>query len=107
MSKPATVTVTGAAGQIGYALLFRIGVGGDAGTGHTGPAAVAGNPARTQGRRRYCDGTPRLRIPPAPTGIDITDGPEQAFDGSSVGCWSAPAPADPEWNGRTCCGPTA
>jgi MFS family permease len=37
----------------------------DAGTGHPGPAAVAGNPARSQGRRGHRDGTRRLRVPAA------------------------------------------
>ena len=37
MSKaPVTVTITGAAGQIGYALLFRIASGAMLGPGHPG-----------------------------------------------------------------------
>ena len=42
---PVTVTVTGAAGQIAYALLFRIASGQLLGARHTRPAAAAGDPA--------------------------------------------------------------
>ena len=42
---PVNVTVTGAAGQIGYALLFRIASGQLLGAGHPGQAAPAGDPA--------------------------------------------------------------
>ncbi len=84
MSKtPVKVTVTGAAGQIGYALLFRIASG--AMLGHDTPVALS-----------------LLEIPPAVkaaegtamelddcafpllSAVDITDDPKRAFDGANV-----------------------
>ncbi len=84
MSSPVNVTVTGAAGQIGYALLFRVASG-----------QMLGDD--TQVKLRL------LEIPDAVTaaegtameledcafpllaGIDITDDPREAFDGCNVG----------------------
>jgi hypothetical protein len=100
------VTVTGAAGQIGYALLFRIAAG-----------ALLGSD--TPVRLRLLETTPALKAGegiamelddcafPLLTGIDITDDPKQAFDGTSIGCWSAPDPEAREWNGQAYCRPTA
>ena len=65
MSTPVNVTVTGAAGQIGYALLFRIASGemlGDDTPVHLQPAR---DPRRRQGRRGHRDGARRLRLPAA------------------------------------------
>jgi len=80
---PVTVTVTGAAGQIGYALLFRIG---------SGQLLGPETPVRLQ----------LLEIPPAVkaaegtamelddcafpllAGVDVTDDVNRAFDGTSV-----------------------
>jgi malate dehydrogenase len=80
---PVTVTVTGAAGQIGYALLFRIA------SGHLlGPD--------TPVRLRLLEITPALGAAegtamelddcafPLLAGIDISDDPNVAFDGTSV-----------------------
>ena len=82
--RPVTVTVTGAAGQIGYALLFRIA------SGHLlGPD--------TPVRLRLLEIAPALKAAegtamelddcafPLLTGIDITDDLKTAFDGSNVG----------------------
>lgn len=81
--RPVTVTVTGAAGQIGYALLFRIAAGA-----MLGPDVPI--------RFRLLEITPALKAAeglamelqdcafPLLAGLDITDDPEQAFDGSSV-----------------------
>ena len=78
------MTVTGAAGQIGYALLFRIAAG-----------ALLG--PDTPVRLRLLEITPALKAAegiamelddcafPLLTGIDITDDPKQAFDGTSIG----------------------
>jgi malate dehydrogenase len=84
MPTPVTVTVTGAAGQIGYALLFRIA------SGHLlGPDVPV--------RLRLLEITPALKAAegtamelddcafPLLTGIDITDDLKQAFDGTNVG----------------------
>ena len=78
-----TVTVTGAAGNIGYALLFRIASG-----------AMLG--ADTPVRLRLLEITPALKAAegtamelddcafPLLTGIDITDNATAAFDGTNV-----------------------
>ncbi|RKN05214.1 malate dehydrogenase [Streptomyces radicis] len=80
---PVTVTVTGAAGQIGYALLFRVASGQ-----LLGPD--------TPVRLRLLEITPALSAAegtamelddsafPLLTGIDITDDPDVAFDGANV-----------------------
>jgi malate dehydrogenase len=83
MSTPVTVTVTGAAGQIGYALLFRIASGQ-----LLGPDVPV--------RLRLLEITPALQAAegtamelndgafPLLAGIDITDDLKTAFDGTSV-----------------------
>src|SRR5918994_7955300 len=80
---PVTVTVTGAAGQIGYALLFRIAAGG-----LLGPD--------TPVRLRLLEIPPALQAAegtamelddcafPLLTGIDITADAREAFDGTNV-----------------------
>ncbi|MDT0308170.1 malate dehydrogenase [Streptomyces sp. DSM 44917] len=80
---PVTVTVTGAAGQIGYALLFRIASGQ-----LLGPD--------TPVRLKLLEITPALKAAegtameiddcafPLLTGIDISDDPNVAFDGANV-----------------------
>src|SRR5947209_15500060 len=83
MAQPVNVTVTGAAGQIGYALLFRIA------SGHLlGP--------NTPVRLSLLEITPALKAAegtamelddcafPLLAGIDITDSAKQAFDGTNV-----------------------
>jgi malate dehydrogenase len=82
--RPVNVTVTGAAGQIGYALLFRIAAGQ-----LLGP--------ETPVRLRLLEITPALQAAegtamelddcafPLLSGIDITDDPRVAFDGVNVG----------------------
>jgi len=83
MTTPVTVTVTGAAGQIGYALLFRIASG-----------ALLGPDVPV--RLRLLEITPALQAAegtamelndcafPLLAGIDITDELKTAFDGASV-----------------------
>jgi len=83
MSTPVTVTVTGAAGQIGYALLFRIASGQ-----LLGPDVPV--------RLRLLEITPALQAAegtamelndgafPLLSGIDITDDLKTAFDGTNV-----------------------
>jgi malate dehydrogenase len=80
---PVTVTVTGAAGQIGYALLFRIASGHLLGTD-------------VPVRLRLLEITPALKAAegtamelddcafPLLTGIDITDDARAAFDGANI-----------------------
>src|ERR1700759_409533 len=84
MSTPVTVTVTGAAGQIGYALLFRIASGQ-----LLGPDVPV--------RLRLLEIPPALKAAegtamelddcafPLLSGIDITDDLKTAFDGTNVG----------------------
>jgi len=81
---PVNVTVTGAAGQIGYALLFRVASGQ-----LLGPDVPV--------RLRLLEITPALKAAegtamelddcafPLLRGIDITDDPNTAFDGTNVG----------------------
>jgi malate dehydrogenase len=83
MTSPVTVTVTGAAGQIGYALLFRIASGQ-----LLGPDVPV--------RLRLLEITPALKAAegtamelddcafPLLSGIDITDDLKTAFDGTNV-----------------------
>jgi malate dehydrogenase len=83
MPTPVNVTVTGAAGQIGYALLFRIAAGGLLGTD-------------TPLRLKLLEIEPALQAAegtamelddcafPLLEGIDITADPRQAFDGVNV-----------------------
>ena len=80
---PVTVTITGAAGQIGYALLFRVA---------SGHLLGADTPVRLrlleipQGLKA-AEGT-AMELDdcafPLLTGIDITDDPRAAFDGTNV-----------------------
>ena len=62
---PVRVAVTGAAGQIGYAILFRIASGQLLGPDTPSIAVAARDPPGGEGRRGNCDGTRRLRIPAA------------------------------------------
>ena len=94
MSTPATVAVTGAAGQIGYALLFRIASG-----------ALLG--PDTPVRLRLLEITPALGAAegtamelddcafPLLAGIDITDDPRAAFDGVNVALLVGARPRGP------------
>src|SRR5664280_2277383 len=91
---PVTVTVTGAAGQIGYALLFRIASG-----------AMLG--PDTPVRLSLLEITPALKAAegtamelddcafPLLAGVDITDSPKQAFDGASVALLVGARPRGP------------
>jgi malate dehydrogenase len=94
MAQPVNVTVTGAAGQIGYALLFRIA------SGHLlGPDVPV--------RLRLLEITPALKAAegtamelddcafPLLAGIDITDDLKTAFDGTNVGLLVGARPRGP------------
>lgn len=94
MGAPVNVTVTGAAGQIGYALLFRIASG-----------ALLG--PDTPVRLRLLEITPALKAAegtamelddcafPLLSGIDITDDARTAFDGTNVALLVGARPRGP------------
>lgn len=80
---PLTVTVTGAAGQIGYALLFRIASGQLLGGGRRVKLRLLEIPAAV----RAAEGT-ALELDdcafPLLAGVDVFDDPKQAFEGANV-----------------------
>jgi malate dehydrogenase len=80
---PVTVTVTGAAGQIGYALLFRIASGQLLGDGTKVHLKLLEVPQAV----KAAEGTALELFDcafPLLAGIDIHDDPAQAFDGANV-----------------------
>ena len=83
MTSPVNVTVTGAAGQIGYAILFRIASGqllGPDTTVHLSLLEIPVAMKAAEGTAMELDDCafPLLR------GIDISDDPKEAFDGTNV-----------------------
>jgi malate dehydrogenase len=83
MSQPVTVTVTGAAGQIGYALLFRIASGQMLGVDTPVHLKLLEVPQAV----KAAEGTALELFDcafPLLSDIDITDDANQAFDGTSV-----------------------
>jgi malate dehydrogenase len=84
MTKPAVVTVTGAAGQIGYALLFRIASGQMLGP----DTPVHLNLLEVPQAVKAAEGTALELFDcafPLLAGIDVHDDARQAFDGTNVG----------------------
>jgi malate dehydrogenase len=95
MSKaPVTVTVTGAAGQIGYALLFRIASGAMLGP----DTPVTLNLLEITPALKAAEGT-AMELDdcafPLLAGINITDDPRKAFDGTSVALLVGARPRGP------------
>src|SRR6187431_2626579 len=84
MNQPVNVTVTGAAGQIGYALLFRIASGAMLGPDTKVRLRLLEIPAAV----KAAEGT-AMELEdcafPLLDGVDIFDSPTQAFDGANVG----------------------
>src|SRR5436190_18036643 len=83
MAEPKIVTVTGAAGQIGYALLFRIASGQMLGPDTKVELSLLEVPQAV----KAAEGTAMELIDcafPLLAGIDITDDAKQAFDGANV-----------------------
>ena len=83
MSQPVKVTVTGAAGQIGYALLFRIASGQLLGPDRPVQLTLLEVPQAV----KAAEGTAMELFDcafPALAGIDIYDDPGRAFDGASI-----------------------
>jgi len=94
VSTPVKVTVTGAAGQIGYALLFRIASGQMLGPDTPVELSLLEIPQAikaAEGTAMELDDCafPLLRR------IDITDDPKQAFDGANVGLLVGARPRGP------------
>ena len=84
MSSPVNVTVTGAAGQIGYAILFRIASGqmlGDDTQVHLNLLEIPDAVKAAEGTAMELDDCAF----PLLAGIDIFDDPKQAFDGANIG----------------------
>jgi len=84
VSTPVKVTVTGAAGQIGYALLFRIASGHLLGPDTRVQLSLLEIPqavGAAEGTAMELDDCAF----PLLAGIDISDDPNQAFDGTNIG----------------------
>ncbi len=94
MSTPVKVTVTGAAGQIGYALLFRIASGqmlGDDTPVHLNLLEIPDAVKAAEGTAMELDDCAF----PLLAGIDIHDDPKAAFDGVNVGLLVGARPRGP------------
>jgi malate dehydrogenase len=88
------VTVTGAAGQIGYALLFRVASGqmlGDDTPVHLNLLEIPDAVKAAEGTAMELDDSAF----PLLAGIDIFDDPKQAFDGVNVGLLVGARPRGP------------
>ncbi len=94
MSTPVKVTVTGAAGQIGYALLFRIASGQMLGPDtpvHLNLLEIPQAVTAAEGTAMELDDCSF----PLLAGIDIYDDPKPAFDGCNVGLLVGARPRGP------------
>ncbi len=91
---PVRVTVTGAAGQIGYALLFRIASGAMLGP----DTAVRLSLLEITPALKSAEGT-AMELDdcafPLLAGVDISDSPKEAFDGASVALLVGARPRGP------------
>ncbi len=94
MSTPVKVTVTGAAGQIGYALLFRVASGEMLGSGqpvHLNLLEIPDAVKAAEGTAMELDDCAF----PLLSGIDIYDDPKAAFDGCNIGLLVGARPRGP------------
>ncbi len=94
MSTPVKVTVTGAAGQIGYAILFRIASGQMLGSEtpvHLNLLEIPAAVKAAEGTAMELDDCAF----PLLAGIDIHDDPKAAFDGCNVGLLVGARPRGP------------
>ena len=94
MSNPVNVTVTGAAGQIGYAILFRIASGQMLGSNtkvHLNLLEIPDAVKAAEGTAMELDDCAF----PLLAGIDIHDDPKAAFDGVNVGLLVGARPRGP------------
>ena len=94
MSTPVKVTVTGAAGQIGYALLFRVASGEMLGSEqpvHLNLLEIPDAVKAAEGTAMELDDCAF----PLLSGIDIYDDPKAAFDGCNIGLLVGARPRGP------------
>jgi len=94
LSTPVQVTVTGAAGQIGYALLFRVASGQMLGPDtpvHLNLLEIPQAVGAAEGTAMELDDCAF----PLLSGIDVYDDPKQAFDGCGVGLLVGARPRGP------------
>ena len=94
MSTPVKVTVTGAAGQIGYAILFRIASGQMLGP----DTPVQLNLLEIPQAVKAAEGTAMELVDcafPLLANIEVTDDPNVAFDGCNVGLLVGARPRGP------------
>ena len=107
MAEPTKVTVTGAAGAIGYAILFRIASGQMLGPDtkvHLTLLEIPDAVKAAEGTAMELDDCAF----PLLSGIDITDDQKAAFDGVNVGAAGGRAGrARRAWSAPTCWRPTA
>ncbi|GAA1954167.1 malate dehydrogenase [Microbacterium deminutum] len=94
VSEPTTVTITGAGGQIGYALLFRIAAGGMLGSDRPVRLRLLEIP---QGLRAAEGAALELQDCAFPLlhSVEVTDDPVVAFDGCSIGMLVGARPRGP------------
>ena len=105
MKPPVRVAVTGAAGQIGYSLLFRIASGEMLGTDQPVILQLLEIPDRegaesAQGRD---DGARGLRVPAAARHGRHASTRRSRSRTPTSRCWSAPGRAARAWSARICC----
>jgi malate dehydrogenase len=94
VADPTRVTVTGAAGQIGYALLYRIASGqmlGDATPIHLNLLEIPDAVKAAEGTAMELDDCAF----PLLAGVDIFDDPKPAFDGCNIGLLVGARPRGP------------
>ena len=104
---PVKVAVTGAAGQIGYSLLFRIASGALLGPDSRSSCGCSRSRRRSVPPRawRWSSTTARSRCC---AGVEISDDPNVAFDGVNIApAGRARARAKRAWSAATCWRPTA
>ena len=92
---PLKVAVTGAAGQIGYSLLFRLASGSLLGADRPDRAAAAGDRAGPQDPRGRRDGARRLRLPEAWPASRSARTRDKIFDGVNLALLVGARPRGP------------
>ena len=100
-SEPTTVTITGAGGQIGYALLFRIAAGDMLGPDRPVRLRLLEIP---QGMRAAEGAALELQDCAFPLlrDVEVTDDPLVAFDGCSIALLVGARPRGRAWSAPTC-----